>query len=87
MLNNLLMFVIGFITSLCNATFWIGVVIANQLGPILINSILRVSGTLLIFSGNIVLLFLIVLLAMPETKVNLDLAVLVCVDIIVVVFL
>ena len=45
-------------------------VIGNQVGPILISTPLRLSGTLLLFSANAMLLFIIVLFFMPETKVS-----------------
>ncbi len=56
--------------AICNSGFWIGLIVTNQLGSILINSALQVSGTLLLFSAVIVFLFLVVLFLMPETKVS-----------------
>ena len=60
----------GFMIAICNTGSWIGLIVTNQLGPILINSSLQVSGTLLLFSAVIFFLFLVVLFLMPETKVS-----------------
>ena len=57
-------------TAICLTAFWKGIVISNQVGAILINSPLQISGTLLVFMVNTILLFLIVLFCMPETKVS-----------------
>ena len=63
-------FVAGFVISICSSAFWIGIVISNQLGPVLLSSPLGVSGTLLVFSANVLFLFIFVLLSLPETKVK-----------------
>ncbi len=52
-----------------------GIIAVNQIGPILIESPLRISGTILIFSGITLFLFIYILLLLPETKVNISLAI------------
>lgn len=56
--------------SISNAGFWIGIVTAGQIGPILVTTPLQISGTFLVFSAIALLLFLHVLFLVPETKVG-----------------
>ncbi len=60
----------GFMVSVTNTGFWIGIVIGNQISPILANSALNISGTLFLFSGITFLFLLFVLFLLPETKVR-----------------
>ena len=62
--------ILGFMISICNTAFWIGLMSVNQIGPILVNSSLHIFGTLLFFSGACTALFVYVLLFLPETKVS-----------------
>lgn len=55
--------------AICNVGFWIGVVMISQIGPVLVSSPLNISGTFLFLSGVAFILFLSVLLLVPETKV------------------
>ena len=56
--------------SVTNTGVWLGVTIMNLLGPVLVSSPLKISGTYLLFAGFTLVLFLIVLLLLPETKVS-----------------
>ena len=60
----------GFMVSVTGTGYWIGVIVINQVSPILISSPLRVSGTFLLFGAVSIVLLLFVLLFLPETKVN-----------------
>ena len=60
----------GLVTSVCNSTFWLGVIVSNQLAPIIISTPLRVSGLLLLFLAATVINYLFVLFFLPETKVS-----------------
>ncbi len=58
-------------TSICTTAFWIGIIVSNQIGPVLISTPLQISGTLFVFAANVIILFVVVLFGMPETKVSL----------------
>ena len=62
----------GFMVSVTNTGFWLGVIMVNQIGPILASSRLNISGTLLLFSVVTFAMLLFVLLFVPETKVSKD---------------
>ncbi len=55
--------------SVSSTGFWLGIIIANQIGPVLISSPLNIAGTILLFSSIVLFLFVYILLMMPETKV------------------
>ena len=57
-------------TSIANTGFWIGIVGVSQVAPILTSSPLKISGTLLMFASVCFILFLYILLLIPETKVS-----------------
>ena len=60
---------IGFMMSIAGSGFWLGSVGVTQLGAVLITSPLNIAGTLLLFAFICFLLFLYILLLVPETKV------------------
>ena len=60
----------GFMVSVTNTGVWLGLAIMNQLGPVLASSPLKISGTFFLFASFTLVLFLIVLLLLPETKVS-----------------
>jgi hypothetical protein len=57
--------------SISNTGYWTGGIIVNQLSSVLIESPLRISGTLLVFSFFSLVMILFILLIVPETKVKL----------------
>ena len=61
----------GFMTSLCNAAFWISLIAVNQVSPVLVSSPFNISGTLLFFAAVSFANLMFILLAVPETKVGL----------------
>ena len=60
----------GLMISISSTGFWIGVVVVNEISPILVSSSLRLSGTVLLFAGINLLVFMFILLVVPETKVS-----------------
>ena len=56
-------------TSVCSAGFWVGSIGVGQMSSVLIDSPLKISGTLLMFSLVCFSLVLFILLLLPETKV------------------
>ncbi len=61
---------IGIGAALSQLGWWGGTVLMGQVGPILLSSSLRTPGTFYLFAGTFVLVFLHVLLLLPETKVT-----------------
>lgn len=55
--------------SAANSGFWIGLIGSSQIFPIFISSFLKISGTLYLLAVIAFLLFLLILLLVPETKV------------------
>ena len=61
---------IGISAALSQLGWWGGILVLGQIGPVLIASPLKTSGTFYIFSGMCLLAFLHSLLLIPETKVK-----------------
>ena len=60
----------GIGAALSQLGWWGGTVLMGEVGPILLSSPLRTPGTFYLFAGTYVLVFLHVLLLLPETKVS-----------------
>ena len=60
---------IGISAALSQIGWWGGIFLLGEIGPILISSPLKTSGTLYFLSGMCLLAFLHVLFLIPETKV------------------
>ena len=56
--------------ALSQLGWWGGTMLMGEVGPILLSSPLRTPGTFYLFAGTFVLVFLHVLLLLPETKVS-----------------
>lgn len=61
---------IGIGAALGQLGWWSGTVFMGEVGPVLLSSPLRTSGTFYIFAGMCFLAFLHALLLIPETKVT-----------------
>ena len=61
---------VGVGAALGQLGWWSGTFLMGEIGPILLSSPLRTSGTFYLFSGMCLLAFLHVLLLIPETKVS-----------------
>ena len=59
----------GVVSGVCTSGFWIGNILVGEVSPLLINSTLKVSGTLILFALGSFILFLFILFLLPETKV------------------
>ena len=59
----------GVVSGICTSGFWIGNILVGEVSPLLINSTLKVSGTLILFALGSFILFLFILFLLPETKV------------------
>ena len=66
----LVLLYIGISASLSQIGWWGGILLLGEIGPILISSPLKSSGTLYLLSGMCLLAFVHILLLIPETKVN-----------------
>lgn len=62
-------FLLGISAALSQIGWWGGILILGEIGPILISSPLKTSGTLYFLSGMCLVAFLHVLFFIPETKV------------------
>ena len=60
---------IGMAVAVSFTGWWSGNIIVGEVSPFLLTS-LGTAGTLLLHSGVCVLVFLLVLLLLPETRVN-----------------
>lgn len=63
------MHAVGIGAALGQLGWWSGTVFMGEIGPILLSSQLRTSGTFYLFAGMCFLAFLHALLLIPETKV------------------
>ena len=61
---------IGVGAALSQLGWWGGTILMGEVGPILLSSPLRTPGTFYVFAGTFALVFLHVLLLLPETKVS-----------------
>ena len=60
----------GFMVSISNVGFWIGAITVKKTASVLASSSLNLSGTLFLFAALTFVLFLYILLLLPETKVK-----------------
>ena len=60
---------VGISAALSQIGWWSGIILLDEVGPILISSRLRTYGTFYLLSGMCLLAFLHVLFLIPETKV------------------
>ncbi len=69
---------LGFMVSISNIGYWLGAIIVNQVASILSSSSLNISGTLFLFAVMTFVLFLFILLLLPETKVRIQCGLILC---------
>lgn len=63
----------GISAALSQLGWWGGIILLGEIGPVLISSPLKTSGTFYLLSGACLMAFLHVLLFIPETKVSVHL--------------
>ena len=66
----MIIIIIGISAALSQIGWWGGIILLGEIGPVLISSPLKTSGTLYFLSGMCLVAFLHVLFFIPETKVT-----------------
>ncbi len=61
--------ILGVSSSFAFAGWWVGNIVSGQISPFLLSSPLGTAGTLLLHAAICALVFVFVLLLLPETKV------------------
>ena len=60
----------GVLVSLASAGWWVGNIVSGEISPFLLSSSLGTAGTLLLHAVICALIFVFILLLLPETKVR-----------------